>query len=321
MKPFPIISLHERINEIFGKIFSIDILQNIMCGVDQQVGIIDDEGKLTDIASIGQFKSILDKQPRWKVHVSVAYAQSLWLLCEAVLWTHDYYVAKSAFPQLCEQQLAMLRNVRKSYNDPGLSYVVSLLNDEKVDVVRNFELIRIILSRKVSEEEMEELYTHNTLSQFGTYVNALYVYAMSFILLHELSHHDLEQDFSTDGSLEEEINADDHAFWTLYCDLTDKEHTTAMHGVVCALASLLFINDPLGEDPIHPRPFERLFRYYHIASVDNYKEKNFLRTILFFWACYMLNEELIEMICDNSMTMEEIEKYLYKLENDALKNK
>ncbi len=317
MKQFPIITLHERINEVLGKIISIDILQNIKSGVDSQVNIIDEEGKLTDIASIAQYYLVNDPTPRWRVRVSAAFAQGLWLMCEAVLWTHDYTIVKSGFSQFSDQQLSMLHAFSQSYRNSELSYVISLLSDEKVDVARNFELINTIFSRKVTAEEIEELYTHNKDSQFGTYVNAMYVYAMSFILLHELSHHDLGQDFTV-NTLDDEINADESAFWALYSDLTEKEHTTAMHGVVCALSSFLFIDDPLGEDPTHPKPFERIFRYYHIALKENYKEKNFLRTILFYWACYMLDEKLIEMVCDINKSMDEIEQYLYNLEDTQI---
>lgn len=314
MKQFPVLTLSDRINEVFGKIVSIDIMNNIESGVDSQVMFVDEEGKLTDIASIGRYKSLKDSKQHYRVRVSAAYAQILWLLCEAVLWTHDSLVAKSEFPQLNKQQLSMLQSMGNANPNSELSYIAYLVTRNGVDVARNFELVNIITSRKVTELEMEELYRHSTQSQFGTYVNSLYVYAMSFILLHELSHHDLDQDFTKESTLDDEINADEHAFWSLHSDMTAKEHTTAMHGVVCAMMSLLFIPNPLAEDETHPRPFERVFRYYHIALNENSKEKMFLRTMLFCWACYINNRELIEKVCDHNKSMEEIESYLYDLE-------
>lgn len=317
MKPFPVLYLSDRINEILSKIVSIDIRDNIESGVDPQIEYVDIDGILTDIASIGSYKSLEESMSHYSVRVSLAYFQSLWLMCEAALWTHDSMIARSDFLQLNDQQLKKFESMGKANPNSELSYIASLVVGDEIDVVRNFELINIIMSRKVAESEMEELYQHNMRSQFGTYVNSLCVYAMSFILLHELSHHDLGQDFTQESTLDDEINADDHAFWTLYSDLTAKEHTTAMHGVVCALTSLLFISNPLAKDKNHPRPFERVFRYYHIALEENKKEKNFFRTILFYWACYIANGELVKIVCDNSKTMEEIESYLYNLENNV----
>lgn len=314
MKQFPVLSLSDHINEVFGKIVSIDIMNNILNGVDSQVEFDDEEGKLTDIASIGQYKSLKDFKQHYRVRVSAAYAQSLWLICETVLWTHDSLIAKNNLPPLNMQQQKMLQSMGKSNPNSELSYIASLVTGNGIDVARNLELVNIIMTRKVTEFEMDELYRHSTHSQLGTYVNSLYVYAMSFILLHELSHHDLGQDFTKESTLDDEINADEHAFWTLHSDLIAKEHTSAMHGVVCAMMSLLFIPNPLADDETHPRPFERVFRYYHIALKENNKEKMFLRTMLFCWACYINNRELIEKVCDQNKSMEEIESYLYRLE-------
>lgn len=66
---------------------------------------------------------------------------------------------------------------------------------------------------------MESLYSFDMDSSSGVLTNSMYVFAMTFGLLHEFSHHSLDQDFSKAPTLEEEVAADQSAFWSMYSDL------------------------------------------------------------------------------------------------------
>jgi hypothetical protein len=196
------------------------------------------------------------------------------------------------------------------------------LLDQKVVFSKSADLLNIIeilSNRKLSDEEMEQLYTYDMTSDIGVRVNSLYVYAMSFILLHEFSHHSLNHDFNHYGTLEEEEAADHNAFWTLYSDLEGNERTTALLGILCALVSLIFVNSSLEDDNIHPLPIERVFYFYDIVKEESPKFAGLMCHLFYTWAVYTHDDNMPHLNGPYEETIETIRNYLLRKEEETNK--
>lgn len=169
------------------------------------------------------------------------------------------------------------------------------------------------LNYPLDEEKMESLYKYDVNSSIGIRVNALYVKAVTFILLHEFSHHSLNHDFNRKGTVDEEIEADSKVFWSICNDLEGKDKNTAMRGILCALVSFLFVNPQLIDDGIHPKPIDRIFEYYDYAQ-DICDSTAFLCYLFLVWAVYIgcKNFPKLDSQNDYSELLKEIKVYFYK---------
>ena len=245
MKYFPIYRLNEAITLSFKKIVSLDIAQGIRDGLDSMIHFVDEQGgPLSTIAEIIDKPILIDKdEPKRYVKISATYSQMLWMICSIVMRNHDSVAINYEIEQMSiEEHNNFLMELEI---DNAITRYERALLDQKVVFSESADIlnkIEILSNRKLSDEEMEQLYTYDMTSDIGVRINSLYVYAMSFILLHEFSHHSLNHDFNHFGTIEEEEAADHNAFWTLYSDLKGNERTTALLGILCALVSLIFVN-------------------------------------------------------------------------------
>lgn len=139
---------------------------------------------------------------------------------------------------------------------------------------------------------MERVHSLDMTSGSGVLTNGMYIFAMTFCLLHEFSHHSLGQDFSKEVTLEEKVAADQSAFWSMYSDLEGNLKLKTMYGIICSLVSLLFINPQLIDDGIHPKPVERIFEYYELIKDESPKYAGLLCHLLYTWAVYTRDDNM-----------------------------
>lgn len=80
---------------------------------------------------------------------------------------------------------------------PETRYIKTLLDKKAIfqQSAEKVDLIELICSKKMSEAEMDIVYSLDISSDSGVLTNSMYIYAMTFCLLHEFSHHSLGQDF------------------------------------------------------------------------------------------------------------------------------
>jgi len=164
---------------------------------------------------------------------------------------------------------------------------------------------------------MEELHGYDMISDIGVRINGLYVYAMTFILLHEFSHHSLGHDLQAEGSIDEEVAADYNAFGAIYNDLNDAEKQTAMLGILCSLVSLIFINTNLSNDNIHPKPIDRIFEFFDLIKQDYPKLAGLLCHLFYSWAVYVHDDNFPKQQNSYDETLAKIKDYLMTLQNNA----
>lgn len=317
MRPFPVKRLNESITQAISKIVSIGIHKGIEDGLDPRIHIIDEEGgPIQDVAKITEIPVIFHPKYKRSVTVSAAYMQILWIICDIALKNNDSIAIEIEVENMSDEDREQYFR-ELSADSPITNYQRALLDKKRVfqESAEKVNTIERIASRKLTDDEMESLYSFDMDSSSGVLTNSMYVFAMTFGLLHEFSHHSLDQDFSKEPTLEEEVAADQSAFWSMYSDLDGNLKFTAMYGIICSLVSLLFINPKLSDDGIHPKPVERIFEYYELIKDENPKYAGLLCHLLYTWAVYTGDHnmpkwdrpynELIYLMKDHLLEIEE----------------
>ena len=319
MRPFPIYRLNEAVTSAMSKIVTIDIGNGIANGLNQQINFVDEHGgSISTIAEISNYTEPLNKESQKRVKISATYAQILWMICNIALRNHDTIAIESEIDRMSLEE-------RKQYfKDLQQDSEITKYQRELLDRKKSFELSSQMLNfmeqlaqRNITEEEMDYLYSFDMDSDLGVKVNSIYVYAMTFILLHEFSHHALNHDVEKEGTIQEEIAADCNAFWSIYSDLNGADKTTAMIGILCSLVSLIFIDKSLSADGVHPLPIERIFRYYDLVKEDNPKYAGLLCHLFYAWAVYTHDEYMPKLEAPYNGTLEKIREYMFKKEFQA----
>ena len=282
MKIFPVLTLNSSITEAISKIVSIEI------------HLFDEEGgPIQTIAEITELPSFLKPEHKRKVSVSAAYMQVLWILCDIALKNNDAIAVEVEVDKMSSDEKDQYYK-ELEVDLPETRYLKTLLDKKAIfqQSAEKVNLIELICSKKLSEDEMERVHSLDMTSGSGVLTNGMYIFAMTFCLLHEFSHHSLGQDFSKEATLEEEVAADQSAFWSMYSDLEGNLKLTAMYGIICSLVSLLFINPQLIDDGIHPKPVERILEYYELIKDESPKYAGLLCHLLYTWAVYTRDDNM-----------------------------
>ena len=294
MKIFPVLTLNSSITEAISKIVSIGIAEGIKEGLDPEIHLFDEEGgPIQTIAEITELPSFLKPEHKRKVSVSAAYMQVLWILCDIALKNNDAIAVEVEVDKMSSEEKDQYYK-ELEVDLPETRYLKTLLDKKAIfqQSAEKVNLIELICSKKLSEDEMERVHSLDMTSGSGVLTNGMYIFAMTFCLLHEFSHHSLGQDFSKEATLEEEVAADQSAFWSMYSDLEGNLKLTAMYGIICSLVSLLFINPQLIDDGIHPKPVERIFEYYELIKDESPKYAGLLCHLLYTWAVYTRDDNM-----------------------------
>ena len=294
MKIFPVLTLNSSITEAISKIVSIGIADGIKEGLDPEIHLFDEEGgPIQTIAEITELPSFLKPEHKRKVSVSAAYMQVLWILCDIALKNNDAIAVEVEVDKMSSDEKDQYYK-ELEVDLPETRYLKTLLDKKAIfqQSAEKVNLIELICSKKLSEDEMERVHSLDMTSGSGVLTNGMYIFAMTFCLLHEFSHHSLGQDFSKEATLEEEVAADQSAFWSMYSDLEGNLKLTAMYGIICSLVSLLFINPQLIDDGIHPKPVEIILEYYELIKDESPKYAGLLCHLLYTWAVYTRDDNM-----------------------------
>lgn len=324
MQPFPIYRLNEAIAKSFEKIISLDIAQGIKDGLDPMIHFVDEQGgPLSTIAEINDMAIVPNENGYNRyVTISATYSQLLWMICSIVMHNHDSIAINCELERMSQEERVCFFDELNT--DCELTrYERRLLDQKKVfsDSADMLNRIEQMTNRNLSEEEMQQLYDYDMTSEIGVKVNGLYVYAMSFGLLHEFSHHSLNHNFNKQGTIIEEEEADHNAFWAIYSDLEGADRKTALLGVLCSLVSLIFVNTSLEDDGIHPLPIERIFSFYDIVKDESPNFAGLLCHLFFTWAVYTHDENMPKWNGPYEETIEQIRSYMLAKEKTTIKNK
>lgn len=265
VSPFPVGRIFNKVSEILQK-------TKIALALDFSLNpqpVIELEDKL---GKIGPNPVYIDASR--KSHLSVAYAQYLWLLGELIYKTHDSIALNSLIKTeedlkgMCE-----IAKYSKDFQEYMLPLLINPVNPEYIEHV--LSVMKDIRYKKLDEELLSELNSMDMDSPIGNKVNSICSYGLSFALCHEASHSTCGHNLYEEGNEAEEWEADDNAFWTMVGTLDEDEQFSAMIGVICTLISLLFLNPRLDPDPtgVHPKESIRLMAHFENILKVSPKEK------------------------------------------------
>ena len=319
MLRFPIYKLNEAVSKSFQKIVSLNIVQGIKDGLDPMIYWVDEQGgPISTIAEINEKYYLLDRNEYKRcVTVSTTYSQILWMICSIALRNHDSIAINLEVEKMTIEEREKFRQ-ELTNNNSFIRHKCCLLDKKKVlsDSADMVNMIEQISNKKLSENEMEQLYKLDMTSELGERINSLYVYAMTFVLLHEFSHHSLNHDLNQQGTIKEEEEADYNAFWALYSDLDGADRTTALFGIICSLVSLIFTNISLENDDIHPLPIERIFSFYDILKDEEIKLAGLMCHLFYTWAVYTHDDNMPGLNSTYEETIEKIRTYMLEKEKN-----
>ena len=301
---YPIQNLNSNINAILQKIVSADIKTNVQKGLQHEIKYFDECSHITDVAYInGNCNNA-------QVYLSSAFCQFLWLIDDIALKQIDFSIIQeecykndidvATYKKSTEYLLKnpeVLNVLAKRYGADFNQYyeylkrTIQLLDKSEFEKSINddFSLAGSLVNPNISIN-MAEFNKININGLYEQLVNSVYCYGITFILLHELSHFNLEHLDKVDVEMQDEIDADYSAFWDIYNDLKDRELFSANIGILCALFALLMLNPKETEDGIHPRESDRIFYIYDQISSENSKYSVLVDKLFKMWAkCYNIH--------------------------------
>ena len=283
MIDFPALHYSIPISEIFSKVRFVNIPEEIAKGLKNEISFVDLDGGLTDAASIDD---------TGKVEISATYCQILWFICYVAIYLHDYIALSKELSSYNDEKQKQFLN-ELEYCPELKMHVIDLfkIQDPLERLVPLTQTIqKLSKGEALSPEDIDYISSFNSVSSLSLKTGAAYCYAVVFDLLHEFSHHSLNHDFASEGSIEEEIDADNNAFLTMVCDFNQEEDFSSRIGIISALSSLLFLNPDLKTDHVHPYSDDRLFGYFDQLDL-NEKGKKYLTIVLTLWSiCFDIKD-------------------------------
>lgn len=293
---YPVQRLFPNITADFQKYAALNIPEAFAMGLKNEINVIDQDGPMTDFAHISKNKA----GNRFEVALSAAYCQVIWLLCDAMVCSADYQNILSICRQSNmspEDLIAENNRILILPDDVFLSEMKlsALQIPPTAESIKKFkDFIRhenVLLSApdlgKRLEDELkaalsllpgngplspEVKATINSVDMsdngYGGMVNGCCVKAVSFVLLHELSHCVLGH-FSAKDIMRIEAEADENAYKKMYDSCPAEERFTVGIGLLCSAFALLFSNPTMKHrcTDIHPREDRRILAVYdHIMK-------------------------------------------------------
>lgn len=304
MIDYPALHYPVAISEILSEIKFVDIPKEIQNGLKNEIKLVDFDGKLTNTASIDE---------NGQVYFSVAYAQLIWFLCYISIYVYDYTaVGKELANYNKHQQTQFISSIEQF---PEIKqYIIDLFKEEDCHELLDSitELCYKISSQlELNEENISLIESFDVQSPLCSKIGSAYCYAMAFILLHEFSHHSLHHDFTNDGDIYEEIDADDNAFLSMISDFTGTKDFTSKIGIISALGSFIFVNPTL-KNYAHPDSDDRLFGYFDQIDGLKGKGERYLIIILTAWAICFSKKDFPKANINESdeVTLQRMRDYL-----------
>lgn len=305
---FPANILLDEVSRLFESMLEkYDIQQAFNKGLSPKLFLISTDTPLRDFAEV---KVRYDEETNNKIlNITVYdnYCQYLWSL------------AYSIFLFFNETTIKQLGNIPES-------------DEDKDKAIENFEnAIGLIknkpTSRSVFFSQPNPVY--NPDKECVQIANNIFKYALVFILLHEFAHIELGHLEKAIEEIEDEVNADYHAFYNLKLYESENKRLVAF-GCITAVASLLFRNKGLSGGNTHPDPDLRLKKLLSdlentLVEVADCAFSYSFATVWFkLWAVYYGKYDLIENVnlesCQTAKDyflaiLEELDKYKKTINN------
>lgn len=282
------ILLDEALKLFESMLEKYDIQQAFNKGLSPKVILISTDAPLRDFAEV---KVRYDEESNDKILNITVYdnfCQYLWCLAYSIFLFYN------------ETTIKPLGNIPES-------------DEDKAKAINNFEnAINLFenppTSRSVFFRQPNPV--SNPDKECVQIANNIFKYALVFILLHEFAHIELGHLEKATEEIEDEINADYHAFYNLKLYESENQRLVAF-GCITAVASLLFVNKGLSGGNTHPDPDLRLKTLLSdleqsLSEADCAFSYSFATVWVKLWAVYYDKYNLIENVnLDSCQTAKE----------------
>lgn len=331
---FPVLSLLGNITQDMMKYASANIRDAISKDLDPVIEVIEKNSKCTDVGGIKAYCTP-NNERRYKVYISAAFAQLLWIISDVTIKAHDYHINMREFEKFGvakediikineeaallsdEKIIEQLKGIKKDFNLSSFRSYIYRINElintgfsiEKINDEQRIGLS--LLEQSPFELEFEQFGSLDMKSGYGQTSNACTVKGVSFILLHEFAHYSLEHmDKRVEAS--DEIDADQYAFWTIDSDTNSEENFTAMIGVIAMMFAILLKDYTTPSDGVHPREDKRLFDILKIIESQNPKYAEMAVWLFKIWIDYLNLPDFPDIDILNHTEINKIKEYFQR---------
>ncbi|MFA6200044.1 MAG: hypothetical protein WC679_06550 [Bacteroidales bacterium] len=300
-KCFPVMSLNHQIIEKLEKLDSIGIKNLIEKGLNKTITFTEFQESIKNPAEIK--KEISDENHSIdSIFLSAAYCQFLWTISYVALNVYDCNNVNDELKNNPTYKDDLI-NEREHANKIIVNISSKELKEKCLEVINKVDHIYKYIDKDKVFNECHDVFIegmkltdkNNTKIDIKRYyeltsvftkgnekVNGIYLYAVLFVLIHEIQHFSLEH---LESTIDNEFEADSASFWTLFSDVEENEKTTANIGVLVGLCSLIFIND-LDGGGTHPDNDDRIMEVLKNIIEENPHYTGLVTTIFNMWAYY-----------------------------------
>ncbi|MFT6961750.1 MAG: hypothetical protein ACJAWV_001471 [Flammeovirgaceae bacterium] len=224
----------------------VDFKNAISKGLSKKITLHQSDLKISDVAE-------LDFDNRINVHNN--FCQFYWCICYTSILFFDKGILEKLHTEKFRNHIKLDNEELKEAYEVFLAGIGLLDNDKPLTVRSKFF-------------ELPNPF-NNVNNEYVGFANAIYSYGMTFILFHEYSHFTLNH---VESNVNNEKNADSSAYWTMVCDIDDKEEKTAILGILTALTALIFLDSTLIGGQTHPDGDDRILDVLQNldSEYDNY---------------------------------------------------
>ncbi|MEN5055149.1 phage exclusion protein Lit family protein [Sphingobacterium kitahiroshimense] len=226
---YPVNSLMEELLNTFTKLsHKYDLESSINNGLNKAIVMHLTDNPIHAVAELNSNNQII---------LYDNFCQFFWCLCYTSLTMYDKGIIKELIEGKFNGKIDISNDDLKIAYQVFQAGVGLLISKNSTEITNRYVFFELPNPFNCSNEYVEK-------------ANGIYCYGMSFILYHEFSHFSL--DHSLYGAKEDEEEADENAFWSILMGAPKEEEITSIIGIITALCALIFLDDTLKGDEVHP---------------------------------------------------------------------
>lgn len=332
---FPFLSLLGNITLDMMKYTSINIRDAISRDLDPMIDVLEKNCKCSYVCGIDAYYTA-ENERRYKVSISAAFAQLLWIICNVTIKAHDYLITKREYASAGvteeeeiikineeaallsdEKIIELFQRIKKDINPEAFRAYIHRINELiktgfSIEKLTDEQCLGLSLLENSPFELKLELFSSLDMeSGYGQTSNACTIKGLSFILLHEFAHYSLGH-MDKSAELSDETDADQSAFWTIDSDTDSEEYFTAMIGIIAMMFAILLKDYNSPSDGVHPREDKRLFDILDIIESQNPKYAEITIWLFKLWIGHLNLPDFPDIDILNYKEMYKIKEYFQK---------
>lgn len=218
-----------------------------------------------------------------QVRISVAFCQMVWLLCYVGLLDVDYKIINHEF-SIYDIDINKVLHLFEESNDVlkfrECTYLYSVLKEHDKSRQEAISILRKLYEahERLDDEKYKKLKQISEEGLFPTFVNSVYIFAISFCLLHEFGHYLHGDDFS--NPLLEETKADIFGISTLISEKLADFKQSPEFALTAFFCCLMYFGIRQGDHPDNDKRLEDVIKILKEKGKCSPKQNIFISSFL-----------------------------------------